>query len=113
MRHIGPTANRGFARFNRWFTSRAGVYQTVGVCAILVGLESTGVLHDPQGFYMLYWLTVYSAITQPALAASGRSNEEITSAYLRRLDQKEEIDVTLLTKIVGLLEAQEGPHAAR
>lgn len=96
-------ANRGFERFNAWFTSRGGVYQTVAAVLVLVGLESTGVLPDTHGFYLLYWLTVYSAITQPALAAAARFNEEKLEGVLHRLNQADETNSALLERNNNLL----------
>lgn len=62
-------------KFDLWFSSEWGVYQTVLGTLILVVLEQ--MLHlDPHGFWLLYWLTVYSAVTQPALAHTGREQME-------------------------------------
>lgn len=106
MRSVSPVANKGFERFNRWFTSRGGVYQTLGITVVLVALEATGVVHDPHGFWLLYWLTVYSAVTQPALAAGARVNEAKLETVLHRLNQADETSALLLTRVVSLLEAQ-------
>lgn len=62
--------------FDRWFTSSAGVWQTVIVCTAIVILEQTHVINDSNGFWLLYYLTFYSAITQPMLAHSGKENGE-------------------------------------
>jgi hypothetical protein len=36
---------------------------------------------DPHGFWVLYWLTVYSAVTQPVLAfCSRRASEKADAA---------------------------------
>lgn len=108
MRRIGPTANKGFVRFNGWFTSRGGVYQTLCITLLLVIGEATGIIHDPHGFWLLYWLTVYSAITQPALAAASRYNEEKLEAALHRFKHADEVNTALLTRVVSLLEHQNG-----
>jgi hypothetical protein len=112
MRRVGPTANRGFERFNRWFTSSAGVYQTLCATVTLVLLESFGAIPDPHGFYLLYWLTVYSAVTQPALAAAARYNEEKLEAVLHRMNQADETNAALLTNIASLLQAKNDDHDA-
>lgn len=105
MRLVGPVANKGFERFNRWFTSRGGVYQTMVVVVALVALEATGIIHDPHGFWILYWLTVYSAVTQPALAAGARVNEAKLETVLHRLNQADETNAALLTAILNELRA--------
>jgi hypothetical protein len=97
--------DRGFVAFNRWFTSRAGVFQTFVSCGVIVLLEALHVLPDEHGFWLLYYLTVYSAITQPALAASAAANEEKLEELLRKLEQRDETIIALSTKAVALLES--------
>jgi len=62
--------SRVLARFNHWFTSQGGVYQTLLITLTICTAERVFPHLDPHGFWLLYWLTVYSAITQPALAYS-------------------------------------------
>lgn len=59
---------RALARFNRWFCSEGGVYQTfiVVLAVVIFELADRGV--DPHAFILMAVLTVYSAVTQPALA---------------------------------------------
>lgn len=68
-------------RFGRWFASPLGIYQTIIVLALWIAGEKLHVIHDPSGYQILYWLTVYSAVTQPVLAfiayEGGRDQEKI------------------------------------
>lgn len=105
MLRVRRHADYGFVAFNRWFTSRGGVFQTFLICVLLVFLEAFHVLPDPNGFWLLYYLTVYSAITQPALAASAAANEDRLEQLLHKLRQSDELNVALSTKILSLLEA--------
>ena len=69
------------ARFDKWFTSGAGVWQTLAVCMAIVFVEIVWPSLDPHYFYLLAILTVYSAITQPALAQAGA----VTSEEIRKI----------------------------
>lgn len=65
------------AAFSRWFQSASAVWQTLVFVLVVVLIESIRPSLDPHGFWLLYWLTVYSAVTQPALAyASAQSTLE-------------------------------------
>lgn len=76
------------ARFNEWFSSPQGVWQTLGVTAIIVAAELAFPQLDPHGFWLLYWVTIYSAITQPALAFSGAHNDaRLSTLEIRELDE--------------------------
>jgi hypothetical protein len=79
-------------RFDRWFGSAAGVVQTLVLVLAVVVAEATGLIRDDHGFWLLYWLTVYSAITQPILAYSNRrsvadqaSREDLVLELERRI----------------------------
>lgn len=79
-------------RFNEWFTSRGGVWHTLLVVLVIVVMERLFPHLDVNGFLLLYWLTVYSAVTQPALAMSGRiSSERLQAMEERQLDTDERI----------------------
>src|SRR6478752_2237806 len=54
--------------FARWFRSPAGICHTIALVAIAVIYEKMFPTSDPNGFWLLYWLTIYSAVTQPVLA---------------------------------------------
>lgn len=83
-------------RFTCWFCSGGGVWQTAAITVAIVVAEATGFLHDNHGFWLLYWLTVYSAVTQPALAHSGAMAADRTDAMLERLAALEEQNQRLL-----------------
>lgn len=67
-------------RFATWFSSGPGVYQTALVTLAVVVLEVADRGLDPHAFILMAVLTVYSAVTQPALAYSG-------SVQARRMEQ--------------------------
>lgn len=69
-------------RFNAWFSSAWGVWQTVILVLIVVIWEQLDPHADQHGFWLLYWLTVYSAVTQPALAYIARRSGEQQEALL-------------------------------
>lgn len=73
-------------RFNVWFTSQGGVYQTFLITILIVVFERVFPHLDPHGFWLLYWLTVYSAVTQPALAYSTATDADTTNARLDRIE---------------------------
>lgn len=60
--------NKYLHRFANWFGSSAGVIQTAVLVGSVVVLEVINPHIDGHGFWLLYWLTVYSAVTQPILA---------------------------------------------
>lgn len=84
-------SDRVLGSFVAWFCSGMGVWQTSAVTLGIVALECTKVLRDDHGFWLLYWLTVYSAVTQPALAYSGavqgRRYEQLL-VEVRQLDRR-------------------------
>lgn len=93
-------------KFARWFASAGGVWQTLGFVAGWVLLEDLHVLHDPNGFELLYWLTVYSAITQPVLAYTNaqdtRQGERILALLgdaLTRIEGMEQRELDALAAI--------------
>ncbi|MGH3438864.1 MAG: hypothetical protein ACRDRN_20635 [Sciscionella sp.] len=73
------------ARFAAWFSSAAGVWHTLTGCAVIVILEQVGAINDTNGFWLLYWLTVYSAVTQPVLAYTNRQDTDQGAAILTAL----------------------------
>lgn len=84
--------------FARWFASAAGVVQTFVLVGALVILESTHMLKDDHGFWLLYWLTVYSAVTQPLLAYANKQDAARSDATLTRIEAKEDAEINILTK---------------
>lgn len=63
--------DRILGRFTDWFCSGGGVWQTAIVTMAVVVVECANRHLDPHAFVLMAALTVYSAITQPALAHSG------------------------------------------
>jgi hypothetical protein len=74
-------SDRLLYRFDKWFSSGAGVWQTLVACIVIVVVEIVWPSLDPHWFWLLVFLTVYSAVTQPALAQSGAA----TAAEIRKL----------------------------
>lgn len=89
------------ARFARWFASAAGVWQTLGLVVAVVVLELLHAVRDDHGFWLLYWLTVYSAVTQPLLAFSNRRDTQKADETLSRIEAKEDHEISLLTDSEG------------
>lgn len=81
--------------FARWFRSPAGIFQTLFLVAVLVICEAVFPNLDEHGFWLLYWLTVYSAITQPILAyvadVAGAKTDSVLNEELRLI--KEELQI--------------------
>lgn len=96
--------DRLLTHFDKWFTSGAGVWQTLIVCAIIVIVEAVDPHLDPHGFVILYALTVYSAVTQPALAHAGaETSEQIRVLELRQTEEIDEIH-EVLAEMQGLIQ---------
>lgn len=73
--------DRLIRRFSVWFSSSGAVWQTTVLVLVWVIAEQVFPQSDPHGFVLLYVLTVYSAITQPALAfASDQAASEAARA---------------------------------
>lgn len=89
--------------FNRWFTSTAGVIQTFLVTVAIVAVEEVFPQLDQHGFWLLYWLTVYSAVTQPALANVGAKAAEQNAQILETLRQMSSDEVVVDAQTLNLL----------
>lgn len=92
---------RAIDAFADWFGSVACVVQTLVVCAALVVAEAVWPTVDPHGFRYLYALTVYSAVTQPALAYAAERLARFlrqTIAMLLQLAQNEEVMLDALAE---------------
>ena len=72
--------------FSDWFSSVGGVVETFLGTMAIVGLEHVRPTLDPNGFLLLYWLTVYSGVTQPVLAYAARIASQKLDLVLARLD---------------------------
>lgn len=77
---------RGLDAFARWFGSAWGVVETFVVVAGIVALEYLDPHLDPHWFWLLVWLTVYSAITQPALAFGNEKASRQLEEQQRRIE---------------------------
>jgi len=75
--------HKALARFTEWFGSGGGVIQTFAVTVLVVVLELAFPRVDPHGFWLLFWMTIYSAVTQPALAYSGAKSQQLLHAVLK------------------------------
>lgn len=87
------------ARFNCWFTSAAGVLQTGVVVLGIAIVETAHPALDPHGFWLLWALTVYSGITQPALAYAGARAAEMNEELLAKVERLEEEHGRLLAEL--------------
>ena len=96
--------NTMLAAFDRWFASTAGVYQTLLLVLAAVIAEQIWPQLDPSSILLLYWLTVYSAVTQPALAHTGKASADRLQALEQDID-------TVLHHVETLL--QEGAPCPR
>lgn len=92
--------------FNSWFCSAAGVLQTAVVVVAIMVLELTHPRLDPHGFWMLYLLTVYSGITQPALAYAGQQGARQMEALEERVAELEATNGALLIAIAQKVGAE-------
>lgn len=101
-----PTSLSGrlLDRFTRWFCSRGGVWQTTVATLAVVAVEVSDRGLDPHAFVLMAVLTVYSAITQPALAYSGAVASEQNAALLAQLERVEEQNAELLGQLCALLD---------
>lgn len=91
-------------KFNRWFTSAQGVYQTTFLVLAVVALEFCRPSIDPHGFWMLYALTVYSGITQPMLAYIAAKSSAKTDRILDRMEDMMADEFVMDKKTMGLVE---------
>ena len=93
-------AERGISGFALWFSSAACVWQTALVVLAWVVVEIFFPQIDPHGFVLLYVLSVYSALTQPALAyaanLSALASRRAEEAQHRSLQNQEAMMRALL-----------------
>ena len=89
-------ADRCMAGFNRWFSSRAGVWQTFALSVTVTICEFVFPHLDPNGFKWLYLCTVWSFFTQNALAYSSQTDARNVIKYLQSIiaaDERIEADI--------------------
>lgn len=89
--------HRAVERFSEWFESSTAVWQTLAVCFAIVIVEFADPGLDPHFFWVLFWLTVYSAVTQPALAYAARRAAELVRQVLAAIH-------ALVAQILALVE---------
>lgn len=79
-------------KFAKWFASPGGVWQTSILTLAIILAEYVWPSIDPHGFWLLYWLTAYSAVTQPVLAYVNRQDTSRGEDLLEEIrDDVEEI----------------------
>lgn len=98
---------RAIEWFGRWFASAAGIMQTAVFVAGWIGLEKLHVIRDSDGYQILYWLTVYSAVTQPVLAYVGQAAGRKTDQVLRILTDMETDELAQLRAIYAAFHPDE------
>lgn len=82
--------------FDNWFCSTAGVWHTLFIVIAIVILERIFPGLDPGMFALMVWLTIYSGVTQPALAHTGRESADRIEAMEQHMEQiLEHIEATL------------------
>ena len=88
-------------RFDRWFTSGAGVWQTLFVCIAICIVELGWPDLDPHYFYLLAVLTIYSAVTQPALAQAGA----VTTEQIRIMEERQAKEIIEIGQVLDDIHA--------
>lgn len=87
-RWLKSIEDRALARFNQWFISEGGVYQTFLAVMAVVVLEVADRGIDPHAFVLMAVLTVYSGITQPMLAYANNEEAKKLQARIDVLEAK-------------------------
>jgi hypothetical protein len=107
---IGRLADRVLLAFNQWFGSRPGVWQTLLVVGAFVVLERLFPRVDPSMFALMVWLTIYSAVTQPALALAGRLSSERLERLIALVAGMQRDNAVLLAAVHALAEKHAREH---
>ncbi len=92
-------------RFSRWFSSPAGVVETFVVTIVIVIIEHIWPRLDPNGFLLLYWLTVYSGVTQQPLAYAARIAADESSATQAQIHKLQESHAQMLRNQTDMMRA--------
>jgi hypothetical protein len=98
--------------FNQWFGSRPGVWQTLLVVGTFVVLERLFPRIDPSMFALMAWLTIYSAVTQPALALAGRLSAERLERLIELVAGMQRDNAVLRAAVHALTEKHAREHGA-
>ena len=104
MRRLNRHLTALLELFNRWFCSAPGVWHTLLAASVVVLIElvvDPGI--DPHGFWLLYVLTIYSAVTQPALAYVAAKSAQRTDAILAELRKIQSDEYVVDTKTYDLV----------
>lgn len=83
---VDHLADAGLIRFTEWFQSSGGVWQTFMVVLAVTVLELSKPSIDPHAFILMAVLTVYSGITQPALAYGNAVSSMKLDEAISKLD---------------------------
>jgi hypothetical protein len=117
MKQLSRWSESALDLFNAWFVSDGGVWQTLFVCLVVVAIEVTFPRLDPHAFLLMAVLTVYSAITQPALARAGRVSGDRQEQMLAKVEALEGQVAQLVTQLgakedqeIALLESARGEN---
>ncbi len=92
-------SDRALSAFDDWFCSAAGVWQTAVIVVGIVIAERIFPHLDPGMFALMVWLTIYSGVTQPALAHTGRESAERLEELARQIErllEREEGEIVAL-----------------
>ena len=92
-------ADKILDRFTHWFCSKGGVWQTTLLTLVMVAVEVSDRRLDPHAFFLMALLTVYSAITQPALAYSNEAAARMLGDALVRIEALEKTNAEQLRQI--------------
>ncbi|WP_165821718.1 hypothetical protein [Mycobacterium colombiense] len=101
-------SDRLLDRFAAWFASARGVWQTLVVTLAVVAFEVIHPTADPQMLILMAILTIYSAITQPALAYVGWQAGVRTDALLNEELKLIKEELQLLRQLTGDDEVEVG-----
>ena len=95
---------RTLERFNLWFTSAIGVWQTIALIIVVVVIEAFFPQLDEHGFWLMWGLTLYSGATQPILAYVAARSADSTDHDLSHDIELDETAAVLLKRIATKLE---------
>lgn len=94
-----PFAHRAIERFSEWFESPACVWQTLVACFAIFAAERAFPNVDRNNFGYLLALTVYSSVTQPALAHSAARANQLNAQVLRNQETQMRAILAVLAKL--------------
>lgn len=95
--------NRFIQKFSVWFASPLGVLETAIVIVGIIIVEKVHPSMDPSGFWILYWLTVYSGVTQPILAYAATMSANESGKTQKEIKELQETQSQLLRNNADIL----------